>query len=145
MIICLQVKKFNFYKWIHIETENPKQTWIIFFPSSYHMAVFNAKTLLMLTGLPTTDSSVSEGRASSFSSSAMSCKKKRNKNILSIFSFSNPSFDIYLPLVIACCVVIIETYASGLNNFGVGRMEAADERDYICELSLISREILGTQ
>lgn len=79
------------------------------------MVKFNAKTLLMLTGLPTTESSVSEGRASSFSSSAMSYKKKRNKNIFRIFSFSSPSFDIYLPLVIACCVLITETYTSGLN------------------------------
>lgn len=28
---------------------------------------------------------------------------------------------------------------------GGGDVEAADERDYMCELSLISREILGTQ
>lgn len=79
------------------------------------MVAFNAKTLIMLTGFPTTESSVSEGRASSFSSSAMSYKKKRNKIILSIFSFSNPSFNFSFPLVVACCVLIIEAYASGLN------------------------------
>lgn len=38
------------------------------------------------------------------------------------------------------CGLIMEAYATGLNfhNLGVGRMEAADERDYMCELSLIS-------
>lgn len=45
------------------------------------------KRLVTLTGLPTTQSSVNDGRTSSFSSSEMSYEKKRNMIILIIELF----------------------------------------------------------
>lgn len=87
------------------------------------------------------ESSVSEGSTSSLSSSVMSYKNrtitKTNIIFMTILTIHLTFLSHWLK---TCCGLIMETYATGLNfhNLGVGRMEAADERDYMCELSLIS-------
>lgn len=70
-----------------------------------------SQTLPILTGLSMRESSNSEVRTSSFSSSAMSCKKsnkcpqdkKKNKKDIMPFIF-------YSPLLVVWCVLLIKTY-----------------------------------
>lgn len=92
LIICSRVKEFKVSCNCQLKVSHhwakliiAKRTWIVFFPSSHYLLVFNAQTLVTLTGLPTTESSVSEGRTSSLSSSVMSYKKYRNKDYLEFF------------------------------------------------------------